>query len=103
VNNKLYIGNLAYEVAEDDLKDFFSGVGEVTSCRIIRDRETGRSRGFGFVEMATEELANKALEEMNGKELQSRSLKVSIAKDRPQGGGGGGGRGGSFGGGGNRY
>lgn len=106
MNNKLYVGGLSYDTSEDELKNHFGGAGTVTSASIIMDRETNRSRGFGFVEMSSEEEANKAIEMFNEKEFAGRNLTVNIAKpkseggDRPRrsfGGGGGGSRGG-FGG-----
>jgi len=109
MGKKLYVGNLPYSVTEDTLNDWFGAFGSVQSTRIITDRDTGRSKGFGFVEFATDEEAEKAIADMNGKEMDGRALTVNEA--RPQeprsgggggfGGGGGGGRGG-FGGGGGR-
>lgn len=106
---KLYVGGLSYNTTEDALKDAFSQSGTVTSASIIMDKMTGRSRGFGFVEMSTEEEAKSAVETWNGKELDGRRLTVNEARplgDRPPrrtGGGGGygdrGGNGGGFGGG----
>lgn len=75
----LYIGNLQWETSDEELKDFFSPIGEVTSATVIRDKETGRSRGYGFVEM---ENADKAIEELNGKELRGRSLKINYSRDK---------------------
>lgn len=80
--NKLFVGNLAWAVTSEELGELFSEVGEVTSSNVISDRQTGRSRGFGFVEMATPELAQKAVEELNGKELQGRPIVVNIAKPK---------------------
>ena len=106
MNNKLYVGGLSYDTTEDELKNHFGGAGTVTSASIIMDRETNRSRGFGFVEMSSEEEANKAIEMFNEKDFAGRNLTVNIAKpkteggDRPRrsfGGGGGSSRGG-FGG-----
>lgn len=96
MNNKVYVGNLPYEVSDEDLQDLFAGVGEVLSARVIRDRETGRSKGFGFVEMATDSLAETAVSQLDGNDFQSRALRVSIAREREArpGGGGGGHRGG---------
>jgi len=106
---KLYVGNLSFRTSGDELRDMFSQAGTVESASVIEDRETGRSRGFGFVEMATAEEAAKAIEMFNGKELGGRNLTVNEAKpktDRGGGGGrgpgGGGGRGGYGGGGGGR-
>ena len=107
---KLYVGNLSFQTSSDDLQELFAQAGTVESVSIIEDRETGRSRGFGFVEMASKEEGQNAIEQFNGKEINGRSLNVNEAKPReergPRGGGGGyggngGGRGG-FGGGGGR-
>ena len=105
---KLYVGNLSFKTTSDDLREHFSQAGEVESASVIEDRETGRSRGFGFVEMATPEGAKAAIEQFNGKDLNGRNLTVNEARpktDRGGGGGrgpGGGGRGGYGGGGGGR-
>ncbi|KAE8677588.1 Glycine-rich RNA-binding protein 2 [Hibiscus syriacus] len=100
-SKKLFIGGLSYGTSDQTLKEAFSGFGEVTEARVIVDRETGRSRGFGFVDYANDEAANNALSAMDGQELQGRNIRVSYATDRPSGprpsGGNGGGRGG-FGG-----
>jgi RNA recognition motif-containing protein len=121
MSTKLYVGNLSFRTTSDDLKEAFSQAGTVESASIIEDRETGRSRGFGFVEMATPEEAAAAIEQFNGKDLGGRNLTVNEAKPKSDrggrggtggtrgnygggyGGGGGGGRdrdGGNFGGGG---
>jgi RNA recognition motif-containing protein len=87
---KLYVGNLPYDATEEDLRQLFSGAGTVASASIITDRETGRSKGFGFVEMATQAEAEKAVSLFNGRELHNRPLKVDLARpreDRPRGGG----------------
>lgn len=102
MNKKLYVGSLPYSTTEDDLRDLFSTFGTIASARIITDKFTGRSKGFGFVEMATEEEALKAIDGNNGKEIEGRALVVSEAraeKPRDSGGGGGGYRGGRGGGG----
>ena len=99
--NKLYVGGIPYRTTEDDLKTAFSEAGEVTSVSIISDRMTGRSRGFGFVEMADEAQAQAAIDRWDGKEMDGRMLSVSMSRpqgDRPPRDGGGGSRGG-FGGG----
>lgn len=99
--NKLFIGNLSWDTQDDGLREFFAQFGNVISASVIKDRNTGRSKGFGFVEFETEEEANKAKEEGNGKELDGRQIAVNEARPqepRPQGGGFGGNRGG-FGGG----
>ena len=93
---RIYVGNLSYESSEDDLQEAFSAHGQVESVTIIRDRDTGRSKGFGFVEMPASEEAQASINEMNGKEFQGRPLTVNEARPRQErsfGGGGGGGRG----------
>ncbi len=99
---KLYVGNLPFDISEQGLKDLFAGHGEVASASIITDRETGRSRGFGFVEMADASAADAAIESMNGQDCGGRPLTVNEARAREAGGGGGGGGRGGFGGGGGR-
>jgi cold-inducible RNA-binding protein len=87
---KLYIGNLSYATQDDGLNALFSQVGTVVSATVVKDRETGRSRGFAFVEMASAEDADKAIQRFNGYKLDNRELRVSIARpkeDRPSGGG----------------
>ncbi|MBI2807005.1 MAG: RNA-binding protein [Planctomycetes bacterium] len=96
----IYVGNLAWGVTSDDLLELFSQYGKVLSAQVISDRETGRSRGFGFVEMESEEEAQKAIEALNGFTHENRQLTVNIAKEREDRGGGGGGGGGRGGGGG---
>jgi RNA recognition motif-containing protein len=88
----IYISNLSFNVQDEDLKDFFAPYGEVTSAKVITDRETGRSRGFGFVEMADEVASQKAIAELDGATVENRTLNVSVAKpkeDRPSRGNGG--------------
>ncbi len=106
MGRKLYVGNLAFSVGEAELRQLFEQKGEVESVTIMRDTETGRSRGFAFVEMAAEEAAQKAIAELNEYSLEGRNLMVNEAKpktERRGGFGGGGGRGrGGFGGGGGR-
>ena len=100
---KLYVGNLSFNTTNQDLNDLFGTVGTVQSSNIIEDRETGRSRGFGFVEMSSEAEGKQAIEQLDGKEVDGRTLKVNEAKpqtDRAGGGGRGGNRGGYGGGGG---
>ncbi len=99
---KLYVGNLSFSTSNEDLQELFSKAGTVESANVVEDRETGRSRGFGFVEMSSKEEADNAIEQFNGKEIEGRSLTVNEAKPRENrtGGGGGGGRGGYGGGGG---
>jgi len=105
MGSKLYVGNLSFDTQEQELQELFSQFGAVTSCAIITDKFTGRSRGFGFVEMSSPAEAQKAIQEMHGKAVGGRPLTVNEAKpreDRPRGnfGGGGGGGGRDFGGGG---
>jgi RNA recognition motif-containing protein len=100
---KIYIGNLSFNTTTQDLEDMFGEFGTVQSVNIIEDRETGRSRGFAFVEMASNEEAQNAISALNGKEIDGRSLTVNEARPREEGGGNrGGGRGGSSGRGGSR-
>jgi len=97
---KLYVGNLSFQTTSDELKDHFAQAGNVESASVVEDRMTGRSRGFGFVEMATAEEAAAAIEQLNGKEFAGRNLTVNEARprtDRPGGGYGGGNRGGGGG------
>jgi RNA recognition motif-containing protein len=95
---KLYVGNLAFSTSSQDLQELFAQAGTVESASVVEDRDTGRSRGFGFVEMSSKEEGAAAIEQFNGKEVNGRSLTVNEAKPREnRGGGGGGGRGG-FGG-----
>lgn len=97
---KLYVGNLAFQTTSDELQALFAQAGTVESAAVVEDRETGRSRGFGFVEMATKEEGAAAIEQFNGKEVNGRALKVNEAKPREnRGGGGGRGFGGNRGGG----
>ena len=99
---KLYVGNLSFNTSSTELTELFGGVGKVESANVIEDRETGRSRGFGFVEMSSEAEGKDAISQLNGKEVDGRELKVNEAKPQTNrsGGGGGGGRGGYGGGGG---
>ena len=102
MGKKLYVGNLSYDMTQDGLQDLFSQFGPVDSAQIIMDRESGRSKGFGFVEMGSDDAAKAAIAALDGKENGGRALKVNEAKpkeDRPRGGGFGGGGGG----GGRRY
>ena len=99
---KIYVGNLSYDVAESDLEQAFSEFGEVKSVNLLKDRQTGESKGFGFVEMAEVSEGQTAIKEMNGKEFMGRELKVDQAKDKPARPGGRGGFGGPRGGGGGR-
>ena len=90
---KLYVGNLAFRTTTQDLQELFAQAGTVESAQIIEDRETGQSKGFAFVEMATDQEAASAIDQFNGKELGGRMLKVNEAKPREPRTGGGGGRG----------
>jgi len=103
VGNKLYVGNLAYSVRDDSLQQAFSAFGTVNSAKVMMDRDTGRSKGFGFVEMGSDAEAQAAINGMNGQPLEGRNVVVNEARpreERPGGYGGGGGRGGYGGGGG---
>ena len=118
MGNKLYVGNLSYNVSNGDLEQVFSAHGDVRSAMVVMDRETGRSKGFGFVEMGTDQEAQTAINALHGKEISGRTLTVNEARPKEEGGprggrggfGGGGGRdggggrrdGGGFGGGGGR-
>ena len=97
MSTKLFVGNLSFDITENDLQDAFAAHGTVVEANLMMDRATGRPRGFGFVTMSTPEEAQKAIEALNGKELDGRALTVNIARpreERPGGGGGGGGGGG---------
>ena len=100
----IYVGNLAEEVSDEDLRAVFEAFGQVESVNILKDRFSGESKGFGFVEMPSKDEAQKAIEEADGTDLKGKAIKVNEARPRPSGGGrggyGGGGRGGSRGGGG---
>jgi RNA recognition motif-containing protein len=105
MSTKLYVGNLAFQTTSQELQQLFGQAGTVQSASVVEDRDTGRSRGFAFVEMSSQEEANSAIQQFNGKEVGGRALTVNEAKPREnRGGGGGGGRGfsnnrGGFGGG----
>jgi RNA recognition motif-containing protein len=104
MGNKLYVGNLSFRVTSEDLQEHFATAGAVESANVVYDRETGRSRGFGFVEMADDDAATAAIAQFNGSDYDGRNMVVNEARpreDRPRGGGGGGGgydRGGGGGG-----
>jgi RNA recognition motif-containing protein len=103
MGRKLYVGNLSFDVTNQELQDAFGAIGPCESVAVITERETGRSRGFGFVEMASEADAQKAIQELDGREINGRAIRVSPAQEgggRSGGGGGRGGRGGGGGGGG---
>jgi cold-inducible RNA-binding protein len=99
MNTRLYVGNLSYETSENELQDLFAKHGPVSEVNILQDRDTGRTRGFGFVTMATVEGAQAAIQALNGTELQGRALTVNEARPREERSGGGGGGGGGYGGG----
>ena len=105
MGNKLYVGNLAYSVRDESLQEAFAQFGTVTSAKVMMDRETGRSKGFGFVEMGSDAEAQAAINGMNGQALEGRAIVVNEARPREErpGGFGGGGRGGFGGGGGGGY
>src|SRR5947209_5162229 len=104
MGKKLYVGNLTYDVSDGDLQQMFEAFGTVQSAQVIMDRDTGRSKGFGFVEMGSDQEAQAAITGLNGKEVGGRALTVNEARPKTEGGGGrggsGGGRGGYGGGGG---
>ena len=97
MGKKLYVGNLSYNTSDSDLEQLFAAHGTVQSVQIIMDRDTGRSKGFGFVEMGSDAEAQAAIQALNGKEIEGRALTVNEAKPREERGGYGGGRGGSGG------
>ena len=102
MGSKLYVGNLSYNATGSDLEQLFAQHGQVSSAEIIADRDTGRSKGFGFVQMGSDAEAQAAIAALNGQEFDGRALTVNVAKpreERPRGGGGGGYRGGGGGGG----
>ena len=101
MSTKLYVGNLAFQTTSQELQELFTQAGTVESASVVEDRDTGRSRGFAFIEMSTQDEANAAIEQFNGKEVGGRALKVNEAKPREnRSGGGGRGFGGNRGGGG---
>jgi cold-inducible RNA-binding protein len=102
MGKRLFVGNLSFDVNEADLRDLFAQSGTVADCKLITDRDTGRPRGFGFVEMSTESEAAQAIQNLDGRDYQGRNLKVNEAQERTGGGGGGGGGRGGRGGGGGR-
>ena len=105
MSTKLFVGNLSFNTTENDLNDAFAQHGTVVEANLMMDRATGRPRGFGFVTMSSPEEAQKAIDALNGKQLDGRPLTVNIARpreERPQGGGGGGGGRREYGGGGGR-
>jgi RNA recognition motif-containing protein len=82
--NNLFVGNLSFQTTEEDLRSLFEAFGEITRVQLMKDRDTGRSRGFGFVEMAEDESAEKAMGALNGKEVQGRTLTVNEARPKPE-------------------
>src|SRR5205814_1801913 len=98
MSTKLYVGNLAFQTTSQELQEMFATAGTVESASVVEDRDTGRSRGFGFVEMSTKEEATSAIDQFNGKELGGRALKVNEAKPRENRSFGGNGGGGNYGG-----
>ena len=103
MGKKLYVGNLAYGISDSDLQQMFGAHGSVQSAQVIVDRDTGRSKGFGFVEMASDQEAQAAIAALNGKEVEGRALTVNEARPKTDGGGRGGGGRGGYGGGGGGY
>lgn len=92
-SSKLYVGNLPFRVTEEELRDLFGAHGEVVNATIVMDRDTGRPRGFGFIEMSNDDEAQAVIQNLDGKDFMGRSLKVNVAQpreNRPRGGGGGG-------------
>ena len=102
MGTRIYVGNLDYGVGDSDLEKMFAPHGTVQSAQVVMDRDTGRSKGFGFVEMGSEEEAQAAIAALNGKEIEGRTITVNEARPREGGSRGGGGGGGGFGGGGRR-
>jgi RNA recognition motif-containing protein len=98
----LYVGNLPYSVSDSDLQQMFEAHGTVQSAQVIMERDTGRSKGFGFVEMGSNDEAQKAIDALNGQQIDGRTLTVNVARPREDRGGGGGGSRGGYGGGGSR-
>src|SRR3954467_10977546 len=111
MGRRLYVGNLPYETGENDLQDLFARAGTVETVKVMRDMATGRARGFAFVEMSSDDEAQKAISQFNERDMDGRPLVVNEARPKPEGGfgggggnrGGGGGRGGSGGGGGRNF
>lgn len=87
MSNKIYVGNLSFNTQEDSLRETFSAFGTVDSAKLITDRDTGRSKGFAFIEMSTADEAQSAIAELNGKELDGRTVRVNEAQDRRDNGG----------------
>lgn len=93
MNNKLFVGNLAFSLSESELEALFAEYGTVVSCAMPTDRDTGRKRGFAFIEMQDQSQAEAAISGLNGREVAGRALSVSLSQPKPKGGGGGGGGG----------
>jgi RNA recognition motif-containing protein len=92
MSNKLFVGNLSFKLSEGELQELFAQYGTVVSCAIPTDRDTGRKRGFAFVEMSSQEEAEAAIKGLNGRDVAGRPLAVSVSQPKPKGAGGGGGR-----------
>ncbi len=103
MNKKLYVGNMSYDVTSDDLERAFSVHGTVQTVQVLKDRDTGQSKGFAFVEMGSGSEAHAAMTALNNTELKGRNLTVNEARPQPEGGRGGGAKRGGYGGGGRRY
>ena len=103
MSKKLFVGSLSWNTDDSGLQQAFAVFGEISEAKVITDRDSGRSRGFGFVTFDDDEAADKAIEAMNDKELDGRTIRVNVAQDKRRDGGGGGGRGGYGGGGGDRW
>jgi cold-inducible RNA-binding protein len=93
MNNKLFIGNLAYSVTEEDLRGLFEPFGAIASCNVAKDRDTGRPRGFAFVEMQSQAEAEAAIKGLNGRDVAGRQMSVAVSQPKPKSSYGGGGRG----------
>lgn len=91
MNNKLFVGNLSFNLSDSELEELFAEYGTVTSCSVPTDRDTGRKRGFAFIEMGTQAEAEAAIKGLNGRDIGGRQLNVSVSQPKPKGGGGGGG------------
>lgn len=90
MNNKLFVGNLSFKLSDRDLQDLFGQYGTVVSCSVPTDRDTGRKRGFAFIEMSSQAEAEAAIAGLNGKDVEGRQIAVSVSQPKPKGGGGGG-------------
>ena len=102
MSKKLFVGSLSWDTTDEGLHEAFSSYGEINEATVVRDRDTGRSRGFGFVTFNDDDAADKAMAALNGTELDGRTIRVDVAQARERTGGGGGGRRGGYGGGGGR-